>query len=274
MLPVVGAAGDDEAPLGPDDLVAHLELGHEQRGPDLARVEVTVPTVGHVTGKRAPDVGPVGAVVVLDCTDPSRAPPPGRVVVHPVGRVSDHEVRHLGSQQRRDVLRRFPAHEPVRAELVDLSRPDGGLARGRAGLVGVRCAQLDDRLAQLLQHLLQPGVLGADALQQAREQRVVATRHGGERVIGGEHLVRLLLGEVRDEDRHDLAGQGLAPQVPVDQQDLAAGPQARQEGPGETNVSQEAPEGGLLLCVVRAPVSGVRHQLPDGDAAEFDDAVT
>ena len=70
MLPVIVAAADDQALLGPDDLGADGEALRDQALGDRRGVQRAVPDIGDVAGEQRPGRAPVGAIVVLDLAAP------------------------------------------------------------------------------------------------------------------------------------------------------------------------------------------------------------
>ena len=64
MLPVVVAAAEHQALLGPDDLAADGEASDLEALGDRRGLQRAVPDIGDVAGEQRPGVAPVGAVVV------------------------------------------------------------------------------------------------------------------------------------------------------------------------------------------------------------------
>ena len=72
-----------------------------------------MPDVGDIAGKQRPGLAPVGAVVVQHLaggeigTVAELALPPGRIVVHAIGRIGDHQVRLHAGEHPLDIRRRW-----------------------------------------------------------------------------------------------------------------------------------------------------------------------
>ena len=130
MLPVVVPAPEHQAVLGPDDLGADLEAAGGQALGHRRRVQGAVPDIGHLAGEQRPGLAPVGPVVVLaPCRCGGRgaepgAVAPGRVVLHAIGRVGDHQVRPHAGQRPLDHRRvgAVAADQAVAAEQPDVAR--------------------------------------------------------------------------------------------------------------------------------------------------------
>ncbi len=69
VLPMIIAAAEREAVLGPDDLRADLEVAALQAGLDGRRELAGVPDVGDVAGEQRPGRAPVRLVVVVDLAE-------------------------------------------------------------------------------------------------------------------------------------------------------------------------------------------------------------
>lgn len=94
MLPVVVAASEREAILGPDNHGAVLESAGLQGFEHRVRVHAGVPDVGDVTWEQRPRFAPVGAVIVEHLAGLERVVAGARwIVIHAIRRVGDHQVR-------------------------------------------------------------------------------------------------------------------------------------------------------------------------------------
>jgi hypothetical protein len=87
-----------------------------------------MPDVSNIAWEQRPCVAPVGAVIVLDLagalgmTDPSPVPP-GRIVLDPVRRIGDHQLRRNTAQRCSDSRCRsaVAAHQPMSSKPPDIA---------------------------------------------------------------------------------------------------------------------------------------------------------
>jgi hypothetical protein len=105
VLPMIVASAKSEAILGPYDLSAHVEAGGFKRLLDFTCVPTRMPDICDRAWKQHPGLPPIGAVVVGYFTELAgvevyaSALPPGWIVVHPIRRSGDHQVRFDACQQ-------------------------------------------------------------------------------------------------------------------------------------------------------------------------------
>ena len=91
--------------LGPDDLRAHVETRNLEGLLDLTRVPTRMPDIRDGAWKQHPGLPPIDAIVVGHLSQLASveiyasALSPGRIVIHPIGRVRDHQVWFGPGQQ-------------------------------------------------------------------------------------------------------------------------------------------------------------------------------
>jgi hypothetical protein len=129
-------------------------------------------------------------------------------------------------------------------------------------------------LRELVEQLGQCFAVGRDALQQCFELSFVRLRHCGKRIERREHLVRLGLVEVNDQNRYLGIGRGLGPQVTVDNLEPAVREFPDHQGIDVSDLGQDPAERVLLLLGMLAPVLGMGAEVASPDAAEILDPIT
>ena len=142
MHPMVVAAAQHQPLLRPDDLAADREAGGLEALGDRRRMQCAVPDVGDVAGEQRPGLAPVGAVVVQHLSGALGAGgtglvAPARVVLHPVGRIADHQQRGHPAEHPLDVGRHrgVAAEQPMRSEQPEIARPADRVDRRLRDLV-------------------------------------------------------------------------------------------------------------------------------------------
>ena len=139
VLPVVVAAAEHEAALHPDQLRPDGEARRPRGSRQRSGRECRRARRRRRRPEQRPRCAPVAAIVVADGAGARRRRDPGLVapaglVVHPVRRIGDHEVRPGAVQQPRHVVRR--RSRPRTA--VDASRATRGRPAGSPGRPAVR----------------------------------------------------------------------------------------------------------------------------------------
>ena len=173
-----------------------------------------VPDIGDGAGEQRPGLAPVRAVVVRHAAGAlrlrrARLVAPGRVVVHAIGRVGDHQVRAHAAEQPGHVVGvgGVAAEQPVRTEMPEVARAADGIGRrlGRRLLAVLRRAARQQRIQR---GPVEAEVTRVDAeLAQVRQlqpqQLPVPARLLGEPVVGKDVGPLLRVGEVTELDhRH------------------------------------------------------------------------
>src|SRR5215471_1006912 len=131
MTPMVMAAAQRKMLLDPDDLRPRLQPASRQIGADHVAVEGSVPNISDISGKQRIGLPPVAAIIVEHLALREVAGPdpttraPARIIVDPVRRVGDHQVRHRSSQHRLDIGRAgaVATTDPVVSKQPDVARP-------------------------------------------------------------------------------------------------------------------------------------------------------
>jgi hypothetical protein len=103
---------------------------------DLASVPPRMPDICDRAGEQCPGLPPVGAIIVGYLTElagvqvDSGALPPGGIIVHAIGRISDHKVRLNPAQQFLRVFRggAVATHETMPAKNPNIAGSRDGLA--------------------------------------------------------------------------------------------------------------------------------------------------
>jgi hypothetical protein len=107
---MIMAAAEGKSVLGPNDLRAHLEAGNLKGLLDFTRVPTRMPDICDRAWKQHPCLPPIGTIVVGYLAELAGVKvdagtlPPGRIVVHAVRWIRDHQVRADAGQQRVDVV--------------------------------------------------------------------------------------------------------------------------------------------------------------------------
>src|SRR5437899_4278355 len=102
---MIMASAKSEPVLGPDDLSAHVEAGSLKGLLDFTRVPTRMPDICDRAWKQHPCLPPIGAIIVCDLAELAgvkvyaSALPPSRIVVYPIGRIGNHQVRLDPGQQ-------------------------------------------------------------------------------------------------------------------------------------------------------------------------------
>ncbi len=107
VLPVVVASSDYEPLLGPDDLGADRKAVLLEALCNRPRVQRAMPDVGDPAREERPRLAPVGDPVVTNLPHPlrvvdARPMPLLGIVVHAIGWIGDHQLRHGLAEQGRD----------------------------------------------------------------------------------------------------------------------------------------------------------------------------
>src|SRR5581483_5505951 len=98
VLPVIIAAAQHQAGLGPYDLRPNQEAASIKTLGNGLRVNPRVPDVSDLARKQAPSFTPIGAVIIVDPAGPrgrgnTGFDSPIGIVLDAVGRVGHHQVR-------------------------------------------------------------------------------------------------------------------------------------------------------------------------------------
>jgi len=138
----------------------------------------------------------------------------------------------------------------------------GWLGRGRLLVVVERVVNLE-----VSEHLVQGLAVGIDFGDQSVQLGGVSLGQAGQWVQGDEQLVGLGIGDIEQEDRHQLVRGGLGTEVAVDQLEGAVRKLAGHESIGIADLGEDATEGVLLLGRMGAPVLGIGPKLTGLNAA-------
>src|SRR5258708_14742973 len=136
MLPMIMAAAEGKSVLGPNDLRAHLEAGGLKGLLDFTRVPTRMPDICDRAWKQHPSLPPIGAIIVSYFAELAgveiyaSALSPGRIVIHPIRRVSDHQVGFDPGQQSLRIVvgGAVTTDKSMGAKNPKIARPSNGLA--------------------------------------------------------------------------------------------------------------------------------------------------